>query len=163
MKTNNPMKTQYVIKTIELHTGENHPVYLVFSVSEDGKQKLVGRYRSLSFAMDAVRRLTALDEAQERKTETGLSELDDFLKDHPELAQALGSAAKDYAEKKRRTDALKARRQELGEAIAEFDKAVCLAQRTINSLKGEMLRIQKERKAAVAELQSVVRQIGAGE
>ena len=156
------MKTEYIIRTAEPRAGENRPVYLVFGVDEDGKQKLVGRHLSLSFAMDAVRRMTALDEARERKAETGVSEVDDFLKDHPELAQALGSAAKDYAEKKRRAEALKARRLELEDAVAEFDKAVCLAQRTINSLKGEMLRIQKERKAAVAELQSVVRQIGAG-
>ena len=135
------MKTEYVIRTAEPRAGENRPVYLVFG---------------------AGRRMTALDEARERKAEIGASELDDFLKDHPELAQALGSAAKDYAEKKRRAEALKARRQELEDAVAEFDKAVCLAQRTINSLQGEMLRIQKERKAAVAELQSVVRQIGAG-
>ena len=136
------MKTEYIIKTAELNAGENRSAYIVFSVNENGKQ--------------------APAEAGDRKSETGASEVDDFLKDHPELAQALSSAAKDYAEEKRRAEALKGRRRELGEAIAELDKAICRARQKINSLKGETLRLQKARKAAFAELQSVVRQIGAG-
>ena len=136
------MKTEYIIKTAELNAGENRSAYIVFSVNENGKQTPA--------------------ETRDRKAETGVSEVDDFLKDHPELAQALSSAAKDYAEKKRRAEALKGRRQELREAMAEFDKAICRARQKINSLKGETLRIQKARKAAFAELQSVVRQIGAG-
>ena len=162
------MKTEYIIKTAVLNAGENRPDYLVFSVNENGKHTLVGRCRSLSLATEAVRRMTAPAEtaapaeARDRRAETGASEVDDFLKDHPELAQALSSAAKGYAEEKRRAEALKGRRRELGEAIAELDKAICRARQKINSLKGETLRLQKARKAAFAELQSVVRQIGAG-
>ena len=136
------MKTEYIIKTAELNAGENRSAYIVFSVNEDGKQTPA--------------------ETRDRKAETGVSEVEDFLKDHPELAQALSSAAKDYAEEKRRAEALKGRRQELSNSLAEFDKAICRARQKINSLKGEMLRLQKARKAAFAELQSVVRQIGAG-
>ena len=136
------MKTEYIIKTAELNAGENPSAYIVFSVNENGKQTPA--------------------ETRDRKAETGVSELDDFLKDHPELAQALSSAAKDYAEEKRRAEALKGRRQELGNSLAELDKAICRARQKINSLKGEMLRLQKARKAAFAELQSGVRQIGAG-
>ena len=159
------MKTEYIIKTVELNAGA---AYLVFSVNEYGKQTPVGRYWSLSLATEAVRRMTAPAETaapaetRDRKAETGVSELDDFLKDHPELAQELSSAAKDYAEEKRRAEALKGRRQELGNSLAELDKAICRARQKINSLKGETLRLQKARKAAFAELQSVVRQIGAG-
>ena len=156
------MKTEYIIKTAELNAGENRSAYIVFSVNEDGKQTTVGRYWSLSLAAEAARRMAAPAETRDRKAETGASEVDDFLKDHPELAQALSSAAKGYAEEKRRAEALKGRRRELGEAIAELDKAICRARQKINSLKGETLRLQKARKAAFAELQSVVRQIGAG-
>ena len=167
MKTRNPMKTEYIIKTAELNAGENRPAYIVFSVNEDGKQTLAGRYWSLSLAAEAVRRMKPAEtaapaETRDRKAETGASEVEDFLKDHPELAQALSSAAKGYAEEKRRAEALKGRRRELGETIAELDKAICRARQKINSLKGETLRLQKARKAAFAELQSVVRQIGAG-
>ena len=151
------MKTEYIIKTAKLNAGENRFAYIVFSVNEDGKRSFVGR-----FAAGAARRTAAPAGARDRKAETGASEVDDFLKDHPELAQALSSAAKDYAEEKRRAEALKGRRRELGEAIAELDKAICRARQKINSLKGETLRLQKARKAAFAELQSVVRQIGAG-
>ena len=136
------MKTEYIIKTAELNAGENRSAYIVFSVNENGKQTPA--------------------ETRDRKAETGASEVEDFLKDHPELAQALSSAAKGYAEEKRRAEALKGRRRELGETIAELDKAICRARQKINSLKGETLRLQKARKAAFAELQSVVRQIGAG-
>ena len=156
------MKTEYIIKTAELNAGENRPAYIVFSVNEDGKQTLAGRYWSLSLATEAARRTAAPAETRDRRAETGASEVEDFLKDHPELAQALSSAAKGYAEEKRRAEALKGRRQELGETIAELDKAICRARQKINSLKGETLRLQKARKAAFAELQSVVRQIGAG-
>ena len=156
------MKTEYIIKTAELNAGENRPAYIVFSVNEDGKQTLAGRYWSLSLAAEAARRMAAPAETRDRKAETGASEVEDFLKDHPELAQALSSAAKGYAEEKRRAEALKGRRRELGETIAELDKAICRARQKINSLKGETLRLQKARKAAFAELQSVVRQIGAG-
>ena len=156
------MKTEYIIKTAELNAGANRPAYIVFSVNEDGKTTTVGRYWSLSLAAEAARRTAAPAETRDRKAETGASEVDDFLKDHPELAQALSSAAKGYAEEKRRAEALKGRRRELGETIAELDKAICRARQKINSLKGETLRLQKARKAAFAELQSVVRQIGAG-
>ena len=83
-----------------------------------------------------------------------------YLADNPETAKRLIAAASKHVENKKRLQALRDRKRELAEAVAGFDEAIDLAQTSINKLKGEVLRIQKERKEAVDEYKKIEAELG---
>lgn len=75
-----------------------------------------------------------------------------YLADNPETAKRLVAAARQHDERRRKKAALETRAAELSEANQGLIQAIQCAQDAINRLKGEVLRLQKEKKQVCEEL-----------